>query len=397
MSHHARLSLSQAATWMVCAAWPRMVQDVGEEISPAIQFGNDSHAILEQLLLGEPEPAGMEEERDCAIIAYDYVQKRWDEMGITRTTCLAEAEVKILSTGRTDLWGSADVILYNDEVLEIIDLKTGAGTYVNEHTSAQLKLYALAALETFDLHPKEVILTIVQPRYWDTRYEPIRSITLTPQDLNDWLTMTVTPAAEKTDNPDARGTVTDNCKKCAGRHVCEFRDGAVAEALTGMPDTITTTMEVTEVAIRNNQDVTVYDNERLSQVLNLIPVIQNYCKDLEAHAQEIIMKGEQVQGFKVVATGGRSKWSAEEDVKAALYKTKVAKDAYKQVLKTPKQVLSLVPKTNKKLAAKLEGLVTKSSGSLKLVRESEPGESAAPAFEVIPQEPVAPALPSFLL
>jgi len=208
-----------------------------------------------------------------------------------------------------------------------------------------------------------------------------------------------------TDNPNAVGTVTVGCKKCAGRHVCQYRDDAVATALTGpaeIPEAMLTTMGVTEMAIRSNQDVVVYDNDRLSQVLTLVPVIRDYCDALEEHAQDIIMKGEQVTGYKVVASAGRTKWLDEDGVKEALNKTRISKNAFTQKLKTPKQVLALNPSAG--LKKKLEGLIGKSDGGKVLVMNSDPRESLAPAFEVIPaivqeQNPIeAPAeFPAFLL
>ena len=402
MSDHARLSLSHTDTWLVCAAWPRMVEGFDDEESPEIEFGNVSHGLLENLLLGKsPDDFTPSEELACAMIAYDYVQKRWAEMGFDETTCLAEAHVG--NPARDDLWGSADVVLFDGSELEIIDLKTGAGTYVDEQTSGQLMNYALAAIETFELNPTTIKLTIVQPRYWGNE-APIRTREVSRGDLAAWSANIMLPAAAATDDPNAPGTASVKCKRCAGRHTCQYRDAAVADALEGHHPTDTTTMEVQESMIRANQDAVIYDNERLSEVLMLIPVIRDYCDSLEEHAKEIIMKGERVSGYKVVAAGGRSKWLDEDAVKDALNKTQVNKNAYKHVLKTPKQVLSLVPKTNKKLAKKLEDLIGTGSGSLKLVLESEKGESAAPQFDAIPpilqeQNPVETTaeLPAFLL
>jgi len=399
---------------MVCAAWPRKVDGMGDEESPEIQFGNDSHEILSELLMGSiiEDNTVLVEETECAQVAYDYAHKVWEEQGYENTTLRSEAYVSIKSTGRTDLWGSADIIIYNDKFLEIIDHKTGAGTYVNEKTSAQLKLYALAAMEEFNLSPEVVHLTIVQPRYWGSE-DKIRSVAVSPEGLKDWLRMAVTPAAERTDNPEAIGTATANCKKCAGRHVCEYRDSAVAEALTGATEEggpLKTTMTVDESLIRAHQDLTVYDNERLSQVLLLVPVIRDYCDAIEEHAQEIIMKGALVPDFKVVATPGIPAWVGDmEELMAKLNKSTLKREDYmKSKLRTPKQVAALRsgPKKDKPMSKAIAKIIAdhtgRTPGGLSLVLESDPRENVKPVFPAIDTTSTDPVnnpaeIPAFLL
>ena len=389
MSEHARLSLSHTSTWITCAAWPRMVEGMGEEESPNIEFGNVSHDILESMLMGEtPNTTVHAEEAACAQVAFDYVQQRWQEMDANLTECLAEAKVSCSSSGRDDLWGSADVILHNKDELEIVDLKSGAGTFVDEKFNSQLMAYAQAAVDTLVLNPTVIKLTIVQPRYWGS--EPaIRTHEITRGELASWNVNTFLPAAAATDNPIADGTATVNCKHCTGRHVCEYRDRAVATALVADP-LIQTAMEVSEMDIRSNQDAVIYDNERLSEVLMLVPVIRDYCDALEEHAKEIILKGEQVAGYKVIATGGRAKWLDEDAVTEALHGTRISKDAHKSTLKTPGQVLKLGPSAG--LKKKLDGLIGKSSGGQKLVLESEKGDSIAPSFTAIKIADAEPAV-----
>lgn len=381
MSDHARLSLSHSDLWMGCAAWPRIVADVGEETSPEIEFGNDSHAILENMLIDAhvSNPA-LKDECDCAKETYDYVMAQWEQMGFDETTCLAEADIKVTSTGRDDVWGSADVVLYNEHTLHVIDHKTGVGTYVDEKTSNQLKHYAVGAIDTFSLKPERILMTISQPRFWGDEPKQ-RTLEMTRDELMVWLATESVPAAKATDDPNAVGTASTRCKKCAGRHVCEYRDQAVCNALTGV---MATTMEVQEVEIRKNQDETIYDNDRLSEVLMMVPVIRDYCDALEEHAQEIIMKGEKVPSYKVVATGGRAKWTDEEAVAQALHKTQTAKKAFTPKLKTPNQIMALKPSAG--LKKKLEALIGHSDGGLALVLESDERESVAPSFEVVQQE-----------
>ena len=63
-------------------------------------------------------------------------------------------------------FGTGDLVIVADGVIEVIDFKSGRGVRVDAHRNSQLMLYALGALLEFDplydIH--HVRMTIVQPR-----------------------------------------------------------------------------------------------------------------------------------------------------------------------------------------------------------------------------------------
>ena len=394
---HFRLGFSDSDKWMTCGVYCDMVADVGDDSSPSIDFGNKSHKILEDKLNGIAiqKTSINEGEYDCAMVAFDYVLKTLVERpGDT----YAELTCQITSSGREDLGGTGDVFLWDGKVLEYIDLKTGAGTYVSAGSSSQLKLNAIAFCESMNIKPEKIILTIVQPRWYGDE-ESIRSIELTHGELTDWLRVAVMPAVDRQDDPEAVGTVTDKCVQCKGRHVCKYRDAAVAKGIT-IEAEIETTMAITEKAIFESQDATVYDNVRLGQVLSLVPVIKDYCNSLQKHAQEIIMKGEEVPGFKVVQTSGNPTWVGdEEELLDKLNKSTIKESSYmKATLRTPKQVAALKvgPKSDKPMSKAIAKVIAdhtgRTAGGLALVNDNDPRESAAPSFKNVPLP-----IPDFLL
>lgn len=386
MTEHAKYGFSSAKLWMSCGVQVRTSQGIPDKETEDSIFGDKSHKILEDLLNGKmlEEEARKTEEGNVALPAYNYVMdKLKQDPGLT---VLAEYRTDITSTGRDDLWGTGDVFLYKHGFLEYIDLKTGPGTLI-EPDDPQMRLNALGFLESMELavgYPDAVTLTVIQPRYWDEGIEPIRSVEMEVSALQDWLRYSVGAMIAANESPYSEGTAGEHCKKCPGKMTCKYWDFGVALETTGVPGN--SMAEVEPDHIYDWMDRVIYDNDQLSELLDLIPVIKDFCNAIEEHTLEIIKSGEPVPGYKVVQTAGREKWADEEAVEQVLHKTRIAKSAYKNTLKTPKQVMSLKP--SKKLADKLQGLIVKTSGSLQVVRESDPRPSIAPDFKPVSAEQV---------
>ena len=63
----------------------------------------------------------------------------------------------------SDVWGTSDLILFYENEIEIVDLKTGFHE-VQAKNNNQLMVYALAAMKTYELSPAKITMTIVQPK-----------------------------------------------------------------------------------------------------------------------------------------------------------------------------------------------------------------------------------------
>ncbi|MBS8076361.1 DUF2800 domain-containing protein, partial [Streptococcus suis] len=63
-------------------------------------------------------------------------------------------------------FGTSDVVILADGVIEIIDLKYGKGVPVSAKLNPQMSLYALGAYATYDMvyDFDKIVMTIVQPR-----------------------------------------------------------------------------------------------------------------------------------------------------------------------------------------------------------------------------------------
>ena len=61
-------------------------------------------------------------------------------------------------------FGTADCIIYNRDILHIIDFKYGDGVLVEAGDNPQMALYALGAIRQLKIIPKSIRMTIFQPR-----------------------------------------------------------------------------------------------------------------------------------------------------------------------------------------------------------------------------------------
>jgi len=191
---------------------------IGEDIPPrpsnkAAEWGTACHTVAERLLKKEvPIDIGdeIETERsifyvdqemmDCAWVYTDYIRDRL-KAGFNLLAVEQQFDLKSMALPM-DIGGTADAVLHNpfEKVLEIVDLKTGKGKWVDAVGNPQERLYALGVLVNTNLSGtpvRQVMTTIVQPRYQGG--DAVRSDSFHIGDLIDWtsdLVPRVTLAAE---------------------------------------------------------------------------------------------------------------------------------------------------------------------------------------------------------
>ena len=141
---HAKWSASSTARNWLCAGNLALAEDVvARPESKAAAWGTACHEVSEKMLRKEPVELGdeIETERhifyvdqemmDCAWVYVDYIRERLKD-GFDLYAVEKEFSLKSLNLPM-DISGTADAVLYNinQEVLEIVDLKTGKGNYVD--------------------------------------------------------------------------------------------------------------------------------------------------------------------------------------------------------------------------------------------------------------------------
>ena len=181
---HARLNASSSHRWMMCPPSVKLSEQFEDKPSTYAEEGTYLHELCELKLhryLGdmamEAVEAQYDEHRDSEFysdeaesVTDEYVAFCIETIEAVRSSC---PDPLIMVEHRLDYseyvpegFGTGDLVIVADGVIEVIDFKGGRGVRVDAHRNSQLMLYALGALLEFDplydIH--HVRMTIVQPR-----------------------------------------------------------------------------------------------------------------------------------------------------------------------------------------------------------------------------------------
>ncbi len=401
MPEHARLAPSASDRWIPCAASIPMSEGVEDTESPQAAEGTLAHHILldealtDWLLMGTTTVECDDEEMKAYLQqCFDYVVNRYNEMPGNNKRILIETRVDLhYMTNRDDMWGQADVIIFTDTYIDCIDLKYGAGTFV-EADASQNKIYLLGAMSEVMKATREdaewisVRSTIMQPRLPDIDGEIFRWEEYDPEELITWKDEVLIPAAARTDIETDPVPGTKQCQFCPVKATCP----AVAQAVTdlcnvfepvldfdGNPDPSGAMVKLDELANTDLMDVA-----RLMEVHNNIPFIEGYLKAVSERLRILIEQHHpDVRGrLKIVRSRGRNKWNLDDDTllieeltkgTGRLKKGQITKQA---VISAPQalKISGLKPAQLKKM----QEYIVKGEGSLTIVPFSDPRPDAFP-------------------
>lgn len=207
MSTHAILAPSAAERWMSCpGSIALIVQAPPPPPSIAAQEGTDAHEVAARILLGEQitdhEYKGIEVYIDHV---RDRIKRKGAEVWIEKRVWLSE-----------HIHGTPDCVINHRTSLEVVDLKYGYNK-VEARGNPQLLIYAAAAIKTYSLNPRNVTLTIAQPRAGG-----LRSVTVKRKEF-EALMQPILRAAEATIAPGAPRRSGNHCQYCPAAPICPER------------------------------------------------------------------------------------------------------------------------------------------------------------------------------
>lgn len=168
---HAKLSASGAHIWLNCSKSYALQKDIPNVGSVFTEEGTRAHAYAEMLLremfakgeVEQVEPDNKEMDIACHMYA-DFISERVNEDWEDTPTVLIEKRVDF-SRWVKGGFGTSDCIIAKNDTLIVCDLKYGKGVKVDATNNPQLRLYALGALNEFELwNFKKVEMSIIQPR-----------------------------------------------------------------------------------------------------------------------------------------------------------------------------------------------------------------------------------------
>ena len=364
---HARLNASSSHRWMMCPPSVKLSENFADTPSQYAEEGTYLHELCELKLhnfLGDKPPDFIMNTYDALkdnefysdeaeSVTDEYVNFCVETMQAVMAGC---SDPLILVEHRLDYseyvpegFGTGDLIIVADGVLEIIDFKGGRGVRVEADHNSQLMLYALGALLEFDplydIH--RVRMSIVQPRLSN-----ISTFEMSANELIHWAETEVRPKALLAYEGKGDFCAGDHCRFCKARYTCRARSEYFMT-----------------LAARDFKQPDLLTDEEIVDILPVAESLNNWVQDLIAYATQQAVDGKQWPGYKLVAGRSVRKYVSETEI------VKAATEAgYTDIYKT---VLLGVGELEKRMGKKafnevLGKYVVKPVGAPTLVPEADP-------------------------
>ena len=369
---HALLGASKAGQWINCPPSARLQETVQDKQSEYAEEGTLAHELAEIKLRSRITKCnakmrkGLEarlsqiktnkfydQEMEQATQGYvELVEERYMAAKARSSDAVVLLEERLdFTEWVTQGFGTGDVVLIADGVLEVIDLKYGKGVPVSAYENPQLRLYGLGAWWGYNyLYAiNEVHMTIIQPRL-----DNVSTDIMPLQELLDWAGSVVKPAAVLAFAGKGDFCAGDHCRWCKVKGNCRARADENMKALA-----------------YEFKDPALMSNEEIGSILFITEQLKAWAKDVEDYANGQALKGEAIPQWKLVE--GRSNRSIT-DKDAAIMLLKATKLDQEKYLK-PEELFGigeLEKRIGKKEFAELMGsLIVKPPGKPVLVPETD--------------------------
>ena len=378
---HAVLSASGSKRWLSCPPSARLEQRFPDKAGEAAREGTHAHALAEAHLrhwLGElcdeDAEALLGSLRDNPLYTKEmgehveeYVDLCIEKINEAHGTALVEERLDF-SRWVKHGFGTGDMVILGDGVLEIVDLKYGKGVPVPAEGNPQMQLYALGAIEQYGCiyDFDHVRMSIFQPRNGG-----LSTHLISVDDLLAW-GEEIKPIAELAYAGKGEFQAGEHCRFCKAAPQCK-----------------TLSEYNMELAKLEFQDADLLTDEEVSLVLSRVDGLVRYAEKIKVFALNEALKGHKWPGYKVVE--GRSNRRITDEVKASklLRKAGYSDDVIYKPLKM--QGITELEKalTKKKFTTILGSVVEKPPGKPTLVPEEDERleyDSAKNEFEVMEED-----------
>ena len=303
---HAVLSASGSKRWLSCPPSARLERKFPDKAGEAAQEGTLAHALAEARIrhwLGEISENGLtlriDNIRHDALYSPEmgeYVREYVDlcikKINEAHGTALVEERLDF-SRWVKNGFGTGDMVIIGDGVLEIVDLKYGKGVPVSAEGNTQMQLYALGAIEQYGYiyDFDHVRMSIFQPRNGG-----LSTQLMSVDELLVW-GESIKPIAELAYAGKGDFKAGEHCRFCRAAAQCK----ALADY----------NLEIAKLEFR---DADLLTDDEVSFVLSRVEGLIRYADKIKTFALAEALKGHKWPGFKVVA--GRSNRRITDAVKA---------------------------------------------------------------------------------
>lgn len=362
MTAHAKLSASGSHRWLNCPGSIKAEESISDRDSPAAAEGTAAHELAEHCLINSVPAESLIGEtfnnHEVTQSMADYVQQYVDYVKSFSGEHFYEVRVDF-SSYVPEGFGTCDalVIQPKEKRIRVIDLKYGKGVQVYAENNSQAMLYALGALEDYNMiyDIETVVVTIVQPRL-----DHIDEWEISVAELLEWAE-SVREKAQLCLSDDApRVPGEKQCQFCKFKARCPEQKQMVEHTMLAMFDEI-------EPANLCNADQ-LSDAELLRAMQNK-KLIEGWLSSVEKHITERLEDGTGFKGYKLVEGRSLRQWVDEDAVLSVLSDNGYDEDElYTKKFVSVAQAEKLLGKKDKSLIGEY---ITKPAGKPTLAPESD--------------------------
>jgi len=388
-TQHAVCSASSSERWLHCTAAPRFEEQFPPSSSTYAEEGHLAHSICE--LYGRKRftvvrPSEFEKEMqqmkanplfqpEMLTTAQFYVQYLEEKINEFPAKPFVTFEIKVdFSDYVPEGFGTCDCAIIGGNTLRITDYKHGKGVFVSSVNNSQMRLYALGALKFFSTvygdTIENVVMAIVQPRI----SEDVTEERMTVEELRAWGDAVRDKAQRAYSGIGATFEPGDWCRFCRGKAVCKARAKKNC-AFEDFKDAVPQRAALDGATPAGTQ---ILSNAEIADLLVRAADLVKWYGDLKDYAQQEILAGREIPGWKVVA--GKSV-RAFTDTDAAFNAIRAA--GYDDVMlydRKPKTLAALEKLVGKKNLEAIAGqFITRPMGAPTLVEASDPRSAYSPA------------------
>ncbi|OLS02588.1 DUF2800 domain-containing protein [Tissierella creatinophila] len=365
MAQHALLSASGADRWMNCPPSARLEENEEGKSSIFAREGTFAHDLSELKLrshLGEILKADFNKKlkamkenefytKELEMYVDQYVDFAIEKINEHKTGMISIEQRVDYSCICKEGFGTADLLVVDEDAIEVVDLKFGKGLRVDAIDNSQLRLYALGAVDNFNFlyGAKKVKMTIMQPRL-----DHISTDEMEVEDLLKWGEEEVKPKADLAYAGEGEFNPGEHCIWCLVKDRCRARADE--------------NMKLAKLDFKNAPLLT--DLEVVT-VLKQVDELVKWAKDIEKYAYtEAVNNNKEWPGFKLVEGRRTRKYTSKEEVAKVLLEA-----GYEEEKIYSKSLLSLT-KLEKQLGKKdfeevIGSLIERPPGKLKLVPDDD--------------------------
>jgi hypothetical protein len=402
MASHSQLSPSRAHRYMPCPGSIVLEDsyqgDPGNEYTAegtaahelaalCLQEDRNAEAYLGRVFVVEADKKyefEVDDEMVRHVQAYVSYVKYLTESLTNEPVLWVEHKVDLSHVLGPDQSGTADAIVFNDGVLDVVDLKYGKGVRVSAVDNPQALLYALGAMEVgLDVSTLvKVRVHIAQPRLdnW-----PVSEYTI--EDMEQFRRKAQKAAAIV---EDARRNVkimdpgaweetylhpsADACKFCEAKGACPALAKEAIGTITGRPRA-QVSGNWTDFTAPAKGHILALDNAGLGELRSRVDMVETWVKALVAEVDSRLDNGQNVPGWKRVK-GNRAapQWTSKDEAEKLLKSFRLRKDEmYTYGIINPTKARELITEPRRK--TKVEELIRETGGLPTTVPSSDRREA----------------------